>query len=153
MNNILKEIEQQINNKEEWQLEDIYYTYRFKLENNKIICIIDDDGCEYTLKVDYESDDNAISVIKKLTKEVYEKEINWRNKFIKDTSEFYSRKIESLSNWMKKENSKRMEKINLELVNRCEISREYCYENRKFKTWVSDLYNVLNILIPDWKSQ
>lgn len=153
MNNILKEIEQQINNKEEWQLEDIYYTYRFKLENNKIICIIDDDGCEYTLKVDYENDDNEMSVIKKLTKEVYEKEINWRNKFIKDTSEFYSRKIESLSNWMKKENSKRMEKINLELVNRCEISREYCYENRKFKTWVSDLYNVLNILIPDWKSQ
>lgn len=153
MNNILKEIEQQINNKEEWQLEDIYYTYRFKLENNKIICIIDDDGCEYTLKVDYENDDNEMSVIKKLTKEVYEKEINWRNKFIKNTSEFYSRKIESLSNWMKKENSKRMEKINLELVNRCEISREYCYENRKFKTWVSDLYNVLNILIPDWKSQ
>lgn len=153
MNNILKEIEKQINNKDEWQLEDIYYTYRFKLENNKIMCVIADDGYEYTLKVEYENNDNTISVIKKLTKEVYEKEINWRNKFIKDTSEFYSRKIESLSNWMKKENSKRIEKINLELVDRYEISRRYCSENRKFKTWISDLYNALNILIPDWQNQ
>ncbi|MBP1889789.1 Mg2+ and Co2+ transporter CorA [Clostridium moniliforme] len=72
-------------------------------------------------------------------KDIYDKEINYRNKFIKETYNFLYRKARSLNLWLKRNNTKKVNEINEEIAFRYE-------ENEKMKSKINEYKNLINIL-------
>ena len=72
-------------------------------------------------------------------KDIYDKEINYRNKFIKETYNFLYRKAKSLALWLKRNNTQKINKINEEIAFRYQ-------ENEKMKLKINEYKNLVNIL-------
>lgn len=86
-------------------------------------------------------------IIKQLISNVYDKEINWRNSVIRNWKAFSSMKVKSLSTWMARGNTKKVNKINEELVNRYKLVESYKNDVNYYKMFVSSLYFVKDNLV------
>lgn len=79
-------------------------------------------------------------------KNLYQTEINWRNKYIKETKNFLYRKAKSLELWTRRSNPKKVQKINKEMIDRF-IENENCkIDLSTYKGIVNVLYTIKNEL-------
>ncbi|KEI92171.1 hypothetical protein [Clostridium botulinum] len=150
----LKIIEEELNNREEWELENGRVEYRLFLnrEDNLNFIILGDEESDkyenYTIEI---KDFNVKTILKSMINYIYENEINYRNNYIRKTKSFNSRKIKSMTLWLERNKQDRVQKINEELAERYKTTK--MMENRvvEYKDYIRDLYSCLNILCPDWK--
>lgn len=152
----LKIIEEELNNREEWELENGCVEYRLFLNregnlNFIILGDVEDDKYEnYTIELE---DYDVKTILKSMINYIYENEINYRNNYIRKTKSFNSRKIKSLTLWLERNKQDKVNKINEELVERYKTTK--MMENRvlEYKDYIRDLYSCLSILCPNWKAQ
>ncbi|NFL55723.1 hypothetical protein FDB79_08990 [Clostridium botulinum] len=152
----LKIIEEELNNREEWELGNGCVEYRLFLNregnlNFVILGDVEDDKYEnYTIELE---DYDVKSILKSMINYIYENEINYRNNYIRKTKSFNSRKIKSLVLWTERNKQDRVQKINEEMVERYKTTK--MMENRvvECKDYIRDLYSCLSILCADWKIQ
>ncbi|WP_434295832.1 hypothetical protein [Clostridium botulinum] len=152
----LKIIEEELNNREEWELENVYVKYRLFLNregnlNFVILGDVEDDKYEnYTIELEYY---DVKSILKATINYIYENEINYRNNYIRKTKSFNNRKIKSLVLWTERNKQDRVQKINEEMVERYKTTK--MMENRvvEYKDYIRDLYSCLSIFCPNWKAQ
>lgn len=151
-----KMIEEELNNREEWELENGCVEYRLFLnrDNNLNFVIlgdVEDDKYEnYTIELE---DYDVKTILKSMINYIYENEINYRNNYIRKTKSFNSRKIKSLTLWLERSKQDKVNKINEELAERYKTTK--MMENRveEYKDYIRDLYSCLSVLCPDWKAQ
>ncbi|APQ95156.1 hypothetical protein [Clostridium botulinum] len=152
----LKIIEEELNNREEWELENVYVKYRLFLNregnlNFVILGDVEDDKYEnYTIKLE---DYDVKTILKSMINYIYENEINYRNNYIRKTKSFNNRKIKSLVLWTERNKQDRVQKINEEMVERYKTTK--MMENRvvEYKDYIRDLYSCLSVLCANWKTQ
>ncbi|MEL5897282.1 hypothetical protein AAGC94_04260 [Clostridium sporogenes] len=152
----LKIIEEELNNREEWELENVYAEYRLFLnrEGNLNFIILGDEESDkyenYTIELE---DYDVKTILKSMINYIYENEINYRNNYIRKTKSFNSRKVKSLTLWLERSKQDRVQKINEELAERYKTTK--MMENRveEYKDYIRDLYSCLSVLCPDWKAQ
>ncbi|WP_434305918.1 hypothetical protein [Clostridium botulinum] len=152
----LKIIEEELNNREEWELENVYVKYRLFLNregnlNFVILGDVEDDKYEnYTIELE---DYDVKTILKSMINYIYENEINYRNNYIRKTKSFNNRKIKSVVLWTERNKQDRVQKINEEMVERYKTTK--MMENRvvEYKDYIRDLYSCLSILCPNWKVQ
>ncbi|HIG0355893.1 TPA: hypothetical protein ACX96U_001181 [Clostridium sporogenes] len=152
----LKIIEEELNNREEWELENGCVEYRLFLNregnlNFIILGDVEDDKYEnYTIELE---DYDVKTILKSMINYIYENEINYRNNYIRKTKSFNSRKIKSLTLWLERSKQDKVNKINEELAERYKTTK--MMENRveEYKDYIRDLYSCLSVLCPDWKAQ
>ncbi|NFC89030.1 hypothetical protein EXN13_15575 [Clostridium botulinum] len=152
----LKIIEEELNNREEWELENVYVKYRLFLNregnlNFVILGDVEDDKYEnYTIEVE---DYDVKTILKSMINYIYENEINYRNNYIRKTKSFNNRKIKSLVLWTERNKQDRVQKINEEMVERYKTTK--MMENRvvEYKDYIRDLYSCLSVLCANWKTQ
>ncbi|APU60755.1 hypothetical protein [Clostridium botulinum] len=152
----LKIIEEELNTKEEWELENGCVEYRLFLnrEGNLNFIILSDEESDkyenYTIELE---DYDVKSILKATINYIYENEINYRNNYIRKTKSFNNRKIKSLVLWTERNKQDRVQKINEEMVERYKTTK--MMENRvvEYKDYIRDLYSCLSILCSNWKAQ
>ncbi|MBZ9635522.1 hypothetical protein [Clostridium sp. FP1] len=147
----LQEIEAVINTHAEWEEE--YWTYKLELNNNEIIInIFDDEYLQEAFAIGViEGKTDVLNICKSIINNIYENEINSRQNYINKNKSFNNRKIKSMALWLSRENIDRVNKINMELVERYNTTIKVTNELSTYKSYVRDLYNVLNVLSPNWK--
>lgn len=146
----LKIIEEELNNREEWEYR-LFLNRKDNLLNFIILGDVEDDKYEnYTIEI---KDFNVKTILKSMINYIYENEINYRNNYIRKTKSFNSRKIKSLTLWLERSKQDRVQKINEELAERYKTTK--MMENRviEYKDYIRDLYSCLSVLCPDWKIQ
>lgn len=153
----LKEIQEELNQHEEWEQE--YWTYKLSYQkSNVIIKIYDDDECnkdylEDTFVIERLESFDMKSILKSIINYIYENHINFRNNYIHKTTSFNNRKIKSLALWSSRNKIDRVDKINEELVQRYNTTQKMKAELEIYKDYVRDLYSCLTKLCPFWKVQ
>ncbi|MCB2300634.1 hypothetical protein LGL55_10480 [Clostridium tagluense] len=147
----LQEIENVINAHEEWEEE--YWTYKLALKKNEIhVNIFDDEWLEETFTIEIVEDNIDVeNICKNVINHIYETEINSRQNYVNKTKAFNSRKIKSMSLWLSRNNIEKISKINMELVERYNTTIKMNNTLSTYKSYVSNLYNVMNVLCPTWK--
>ncbi|AUN22529.1 hypothetical protein RSJ22_14225 [Clostridium botulinum] len=151
-----KMIEEELNNREEWELENGCVEYRLFLNrdgnlNFIILDDVEDDKYEnYTIELE---DYNVKSILKATINYIYENEINYRNNYIRKTKSFNSRKIKSLTLWLERSKQDRVQKINEELAERYKTTKMMENKVVEYKDYIRDLYSCLSILCSNWKAQ
>lgn len=149
MRNELKEFERLLN--QDWWMQE--EGYQFKVTEEKVT----GEECEDKFILFQIADENGIIVnnyrtekvfdtleenIMSLIKDIYNSDINYRNKLIKNWKTFSARKVGSLSKALAKGNNKRIAEINAELVKKLKLVEEYKKEVFYYKMFVSLLYRV-----------
>ncbi|AUN11585.1 hypothetical protein [Clostridium botulinum] len=152
----LKMIEEELNNREEWELENGCVEYRLFLNregNLNFIVLGDEESDKYENYAIELEDYDVKSILKATINYIYENEINYRNNYIKKTKSFNNRKIKSLVLWTERNKQDRVQKINEEMVERYKTTK--MMENRvvEYKDYIRDLYSCLSIFCPNWKAQ
>lgn len=84
--------------------------------------------------------------IRSLVGSIYVEDINYRKSYINKFKTFTSRKLDSLAKAIDKNDVKKINKINAELIERHKIVKKYKDDIHLFKSFVSNLYYVLDKL-------
>ncbi|EJO5347017.1 hypothetical protein NRP93_001083 [Clostridium botulinum] len=151
-----KMIEEELNNREEWELENGCVEYKLFLNregnlNFIVLGDVEDDKYEnYTIELE---DYDMKSILKATINYIYENEINYRNNYIRKTKSFNNRKIKSLVLWTERNKQDRVQKINEELAERYKTTKMMKNRIEEYKDYIRDLYSCLSILCPNWKAQ
>ena len=148
----LREIENVLNEHEEWEEEFWIYKVEVK-DNNLIVNIYDDEWLQETFTLEVEGETDIKSICKSIIDYLYENEINARQNYVSKTKSFNSRKIKSMADWMSKGNIDKVTKINLELIERYNTNAGMKSELATYKTYASDFYEVLDVLYPTLKQE
>lgn len=148
---LLMEIKGQLNDREQWEIENGVWTYKLELKKEDIICkIYDEDNIEYIMQI--EKADNVTDILKGFISYLYENELNHRQAFLKANKGYYSRKHKSLNTWFLRDNRAKIDAIVEDLSERYSISKKVEFEITHYKSFVSDMYSCLNCLEPSWKT-
>lgn len=152
----LEQIEKVLNDHEEWELDNGCFIYELYLHKNDIevdISIEDEEHWGYTVNVEEMEDVSVRGICKAIINNIYEEDINPKQAFIKETCNYNNRKIKSLSLWTSRENTKKIEEITKELVERFNDHHKAKSKLEEYKSYVCHFYNVLWELCPQWKTE
>ncbi|NMM65479.1 hypothetical protein HBE96_23150 [Clostridium sp. P21] len=151
----LKLIEDTINDREEWEWENGCYAYKLSLVKNNIKFVVHDDCNEvfysFYVGIEYIENINIKTILKIIINYLYETEINYRSNYIRRTANTYKTKAKSITLWLDRGNTDRVNKINSEIAERYKQDLIYKREVEEYKEVVRDLYNCLNELVKGWK--
>lgn len=86
-------------------------------------------------------------VITQLINCMYEEEINYRNRVIRNWKSFSARKVKSLGIWLEKGNAEKVDTIQQELVERLQLVEKYKNQVDFYKRFVKSLYSCKRELI------
>ncbi|MCY6958294.1 hypothetical protein [Clostridium brassicae] len=149
----LQEIENILNNHNQWEIENGCVDYCFSLNKDNTIRFTI--SCEDEVYENYTIEEienyDIKSILKSIINFLYENEINYRNNYIRKTKSFNNRKIKSLALWLERENNDRVNKINEELAERYKTTKKLESEIVKYKDYIRDLYSCLSVLCSDWR--
>jgi hypothetical protein len=150
MRKILKNVQDQLNKREEWEEE--FYTYSLKINKDRIVCSIFDEGeVVETIEVSIIENMDEELLLRNLISVLYEDNINFRKSYINQSKAFYSRKVKSLNHWFEKVNDERVKRINEEMIERFKTTKKYESELNFYNWIVKDFYAALNTIAPNWK--
>jgi len=147
---LLEKIEGQLNEREEWELENGCYLYKLELTKGNIVCnIMDDDFIKYTMEI--EKADNITDILKGLINYLYENEINNRQAYLKGDKGYFNRKHKSLALWLDRDKQDKVNTIVEDIAKRYKESKSTENEVRHYRGFASGFYYCLNALEPYWK--
>ncbi len=153
----LQLIENKLNSREQWEIENGCVEYKLSLDNRDNIRFVvgcDDDIFENsTIEIEPTILGDEESIIKSIINFLYENEINYRNNYIRKTKSFNNRKIKSMTLWLSRGNTDRVQKINEELAERYKTTKKIENEIEEYKDYIRDLYGCLSTLCPDYRIQ
>lgn len=104
------------------------------------------EDCDLELYADCQWDIEEGELLYLFIKSLYDTEINWRSKYIKQTTSYLYRKVGSLELWTRRENEGKINKINNEIIERYKQNQNYKYEIADYKSIINALYNIKNEL-------
>ncbi|MBU3153484.1 hypothetical protein [Clostridium estertheticum] len=139
----LQEIEDILNTNEEYVEE--FWIYKLELNGNKItVNIFDGEIFQESIVVEI-IEIGKIAICNTIKNYIYQDKINPRQKFVNETRNFNTRKIESMANWSKKDNCERVNRINTELIERSKKTKEIKSQLSFYRSYVSDFYKILSV--------
>lgn len=153
LKDLLTKIENELNNREEFEGE--FWTYKLELKKDEILVkIYDDENCnndylECEFSVDMAED--IVSIIKSMINYLYENELNDLNSYVKSTTGYNKRHIRSINLWLERGKQEKVDKLVMELSNRYKVSKNKEFEISKFKDIIKDFYNCMTTLSPLWR--
>lgn len=151
---LLVKIEGQLNKREQWEIENGVWLYKFNIKKNEIEVKvydseIDEDYLFYSFAVDIEED--AVSLIKSMITYLYSNEVNYRQSYLKGDKGYYNRKHRSLALWLKRGRLDKVQAIGVDIAKRYKESECNDSKVKTYKEFISDFYSCLYELEPNWK--
>lgn len=153
---IVSKIENELNNKETYQLENGCWLYKLELKKNEIVVkIFDSEINEYYLQYAFVIDiaEDIVTLIKSMISYLYENEINDKQSYIKSNRGYFNRKHKSLSLWLDRSNKDKVNKLTIDIANRYKVTKKYESEIGTYKSMVTDFYNCMTTLSPSWRME
>lgn len=148
---LLEKIEGQLNEREEWELEDGFYIYKLELTKGNIVCnIMDDDFISCTIET--QKVDNITDILKGFINYLYENEINNRQAYLRGSKGYFNRKHKSLALWLGRDKRDKVFTIAEEIAKRYKESESNVFEIKHYKGFISQFYSCLDVLEPYWRT-
>lgn len=149
----LKDIQNELNKKHEHEEDSYSYKFMLDMDNNVVMNVLTDEVLYKSYVIKVSNCMTAKDIIKLLINEVYIQDLNKMNKYIKDFRNFSNRKAKSLCLWSLRNNTKKIEKINTEIITRYSCTTMTKMEIVNVRSAVRQLYRVMTVLYPTWKSE
>ncbi|GCD13148.1 hypothetical protein [Clostridium tagluense] len=116
------------------------------------IIFIDEDSKCISFTTDVIEDFTTITmeeILKQLINNIYQEQLNWRNSVIRNWKSFSAQKVKSLTLWLSRGNTDKVDVINLQLVERYKLVEQYKNDVNYYKHFVCALYYIKNNLIEE----
>lgn len=151
---LVTKIEAQLNNREQWEIENGVWLYKFEIKNDEIeVRVYDSEIKEIYLKYSFAVDivEDAVTLLKSMIAYLYDNEINHRQAYLNGDKGYYNRKHKSLALWLDRNKQDRVDVIVQDIAKRYKESNQTEAEITYYKEFVGQFYSCLKVLEPYWK--